>query len=85
MEFICYHSTEHIKVSVSFLKNIYHNPFNLVFDKGINPESWTIGTINPNYKNNGDISKPENYRAITLLSCLGKVFTSIVNKRLGGI
>ena len=29
-----------------------------------------------------DPMKPENYRPITLLSCLGKVFTCILNKRL---
>ena len=34
------------------------------------------------YKNKGDPTKPDNYRPITLLSCLGKVFTCILNHRL---
>ena len=41
-----------------------------------------IGTIKPIYKNKGDIYEPKNYRPITIVSCLGKLFTSILNTRL---
>ena len=46
------------------------------------PESWLLGNILPIYKNKGDAQNPENYRPITLLSCLGKLFTRIMNNRL---
>ena len=36
----------------------------------------------PIYKNKGDSLNPENYRPITLLSCLGKLFTAVLNERL---
>ena len=38
--------------------------------------------ISPIYKSKGDRSNPQNYRPITILSCLGKLFTSILNGRL---
>ena len=46
------------------------------------PEDWTIGIIKPMYKDKGDINDVNNYRGITLLSCMGKLFTSILNSRL---
>ena len=61
---------------------VYVKLFNLIFDTGIVPESWLIGNIIPIYKNKGYIENPENYRPITLLSCLGKLFTAIINTRL---
>ena len=61
---------------------IYVKLFNVVFDTSIIPESWLKGNILPIYKNKGDIQQPENYRPITLLSCVGKLFTSIINNRL---
>ena len=62
--------------------DIYVNLFNLIFDSGILPEVWLLGSVIPVYKNKGDKLDPKNYRPITLLSCLGKIFTSILNDRL---
>ena len=56
--------------------------FNLVLEKNIIPDSWLTGIIKPIYKKKGDISDPNNYRPITILSCLGKLFTKILNNRL---
>ena len=61
---------------------VYIKLFNLIFEYGLVPESWSVGTIKPIYKNKGDPKMPENYRPITILSCLGKLFTAIINKRL---
>lgn len=73
---------EHIKTSKTVMMPIYISLFNLVFSTGILPESWTIGIIKPIYKNKGNAHEPQNYRPITILSCLGKLFTSVLNLRL---
>ena len=49
---------------------------------GILPDSWTLGIIKPIYKNKGNQQDPDNYRSITLISCIGKLFTAIINNRL---
>ena len=36
----------------------------------------------PIYKNKGNINDPNEYRPITILSCLGKLFTTILNTRI---
>ena len=38
--------------------------------------------IKPIYKKKGDINNPDSYRGITLLSCVGKFFTLLLNDRL---
>ena len=73
---------EHIKSTSHLFLPVYMKLFNTIFDSGQVPESWAIGDILPIYKNKGNINSPENYRPITLLSCLGKLFTSIINDRL---
>ena len=55
--------------------------FNAVLNSGHFPEKWTEGIIIPLHKK-GDKSDVNNYRGITLLSCLSKLFTSVVNNRL---
>ena len=64
------------------MTSIYTKHFNVVFDTAIIPESLTVGVIKPIYKNKGDPKKPENYRPINILSCLGKLFTLTVINRL---
>lgn len=73
---------EHIKYTAHLMVPIYKKVFNIIFDSGKIPESWSIGVIKPIYKNKGDPIRPENYRPITILSCLGKLFTLILNNRL---
>ena len=58
------------------------NNFNIVLQSGHMPHEWVIGIIKPIYKNKGEMNYPDNYRGITLLSCFGKWFTSILNDRL---
>ena len=54
--------------------------FNLIFDTGIFPDMWRDGLL-PQYKR-GNRLNPDNYRGITLLSVLGKLFTRVLNNRL---
>ena len=64
------------------IQQLYLKLFNLVFDTGHIPETWSIGKIIPVYKQKGGPIDPSNYRPITLLSCMGKLFTSVINNRL---
>ena len=73
---------EFIKSTFDKMEQIYVSLFNRILNEGQIPESWTIGLIVPIYKNKGDKDDFNNYRGITLLSCLGKLFTSVINSRL---
>ena len=55
--------------------------FNRIFDSSEYPTAWTNAIIVPIHKS-GDKNDPDNYRGISLLSILGKVFAHILNKRL---
>ena len=79
MDNIC---NEFIKNSYSSMIKIYVLLFNLVFSTGVFPDSWKIGVIKPIFKNKGSKHDPDNYRPITILSCLGKLFTAVLNARL---
>ena len=56
--------------------------FNLILRTGHVPHDWSIGLIVPIFKKKGSKSDPNNYRGITLLSCIGKLFTLCINGRL---
>ena len=73
---------EYIKNSIPQLSETYCKLFNKVLDTGDIPEEWMNGIILPLYKGKGSKTDCNNYRGITLLSCVGKLFTSILNERL---
>ena len=58
-----------------------HILFNKMFDTGLFPDSWGDGFIFPSHKK-GNVENVENHRGITLLSVVGKLFTSTFKTRL---
>ena len=73
---------EYIKATSNQLIDIYETLFNLIFDTGFVPESWLVGNIIPIFKNKGDRNNPKNFRPITIVSCLSKLFTAVLTARL---
>ena len=55
--------------------------FNRILDSKEFPSVWTKGIIIPLHKK-GSTDDTNNYRGITLVSCFGKIFSSILNDRL---
>ena len=73
---------EYIKCTQDLLCPLYLKQINKNFDAGVFPSEWLTGIIVPLYKNKGDVNDTNNYRGITLVSCMGKLFTCVLNERL---
>ena len=63
------------------LIHLLHKLFEVVWREALVPPKWREGLIVNLFKK-GDKEDPGNYRGITLLSVVGKVFCKIVNDRL---
>jgi len=55
---------------------------NLLLEFGVWPSSLELGVIVPIFKKQGNTMKPDNYRPISLLTSISKVYELILNKRL---
>ena len=55
--------------------------FNKVLEVGVYPVDWCKAIIVPVYKK-GETSDPNNYRGISLLSCISKLMSKILNNRI---
>lgn len=55
--------------------------FNLIFDSGIFPDVWKYATIVPLFKA-GNKKMVENYRPISLLPSVAKIFEKIIHRRI---
>ena len=58
--------------------------FNLVWEKGEAPRDWRDATIVPIHKK-GSRMECTNYRGISLMSVVGKVFARVLNVRVKGL
>lgn len=73
---------EHIKNCPRSVILLIVKLFNLILKSGLFPSEWCKGLIIPLFKNKGSPNNIDNYRGITLLSVLGKLFTLCFNTRL---
>ena len=55
--------------------------FNVVWGREVVPGGWKEGLIFPIFKE-GDVEDPGNFRGISLLSVVGKLFGRVLNSRL---
>ena len=74
-------TNEMIKLTKNFMVPVLKKAFNVILNSGYFPGEWKKGIIVPIHKS-GSENDPNNYRGITLTSALGKLLTSILNKRL---
>ena len=74
-------SVEFFKYSGGKLIKPLNALFNHVLESGIYPSQWSLGIINPIYKHS-EKHLPDNYRKVTLLTSIGKLFESVMNNRI---
>ena len=70
-----------VKDSAEVLCDPYCTLFNYILDVGKIPKQWKKGEITPVYKKDCSLSK-DNYRPLTILPSLSKVFETLVHSRV---
>jgi len=74
-------TNEILKWGLDWFLDIYKTIFNELWKQKISPDSWNEIFMIPIFKE-GDLMDPSNYRRISLLSCLGKLYSTLLNNRL---
>ena len=64
-----------------FISPYLVNVFNKIFDTGTYPDTWCRGVIVPIHKK-GDTRNASNYRGITLINVMAKIFSLALRNRL---
>lgn len=72
---------EYLKFSENLIVSFLQKLFNKIYDNCHYPDIWNLSIITPLHKK-GDINNTNNYRGISLLSVVSKVFSTILYKRL---
>jgi hypothetical protein len=65
---------EYLITGKAYLIPILEKLFNNIINTGIYPELWVQSIIIPVFKK-GDVNEPKNYRGISFVSHVGKLFT----------
>jgi hypothetical protein len=71
------HASPHISIILCLV-------FNILLEIEHYPIQWGTGLIMPLFKS-GEVNDPNNYRGITINSCLSKLFTYMLNERLTNV
>ena len=74
-------SNEMLKYTEYKMISLLTKTFNTILISRKYPTSWCEGFIHPIFKA-GNAESPENYRGITILSCMAKLFNNIINRRI---
>ena len=76
-------------IPVVFLKNCEPEPsyilaklFNKCLKESCFPDCWKVSSVVPVFKNVGERSTAKNYRPVSILSVVSKVFEKLVNNRI---
>lgn len=56
--------------------------YNIIWNQGGIPDSWKEGLVIPIPKPDKDCQRPDSFRPITLLYCIGQILEKMVNRRL---
>ena len=56
--------------------------FNMCLKESCFPDCWKVSSVAPMFKNVGERSTAKNYRPVSLLSVVNKVFEKLVNNRI---
>ena len=63
-------------------KLILHKFFNMCFKSGLSPFDWNLSDIKPIPKKDKDPRDPLKNRCITIMCCVAKVYSKILNSRI---
>ena len=74
-------SNEMLKGAITCIGPLLTELFNKILLIEYYPKLWDLGLITPLHKCD-DISNPDNYRGITINSCVSKLFNQLLNVRL---
>ena len=66
---------------IKYFTSLLSTLSNTIFDSADYPDDWAQGLIYPVHKK-GDKSDPQNYRIVSLIPSLAKVFKSVLENRL---
>ena len=72
---------EILKLAKNALSALLTNLFNTMFDISYVPAVWAKGIICSIFKS-GIKNNPGNYHGISVLSCISKIFTEIIHKKI---
>ena len=62
-------------------KKLLYRFFNLCFTSGLNPTEWDYSNIKPIPKKEKDPRDPLNNRCITIMCCISKIYSKLLNTR----